>query len=828
MKKFKEFVKEEFSYRYKTLDLHEELDDSQKSIVDGWVKTGAAQRISKHVFPEGQDRITIPVHGHEDPPPSEPHPEVKAHLEKHGYSISDYRGGFANDKYGRKVSIGKVLNKTKATPNVMNAFTTDPARSGASVKNPKIIISRHPHDVAAMSTNRGWISCMTMPGDKKKPEGGMFNNHLEDDVQRGTHVAYLVHHNDDNISNPIARIALKPFHAPEGSSTILRPEPTVYGIGKGHDEREGTSLNPLAKAFKQTVHSWATTHFPAEEDKVYRKDQAVYHDGGSQTIMSLDKQLNHHDPSIVAAAFTDHHGKITPEHIEKGMNHDDYDVGRAALSHPAATEDQLRRAIDNHPDGIGRTALAHPNAPMDKIENVIHNQHASYLARRSALSNPKLKEHHLDSILNDETEDPSIHAHALSHPNAPEKHVNRFISDKTANLEPRLAAMQNPKADPEAIRNVLKDNSEGTNMRVAAAKHPSVKTEHIDEALSQHQTIPYNVKRLLLKNPKLSDKMMTHFVNHGSDFDQESVLKNPRLNSTHLQPSFDAVGSSDFKRLPVIQHGSATAEQLHKLITNPNEHEDAHRAAAVNPNLSSESIDHIMDHMHHDSYLQTLAMEHKNASSEALHKGVSSSHPNVIRTATEHINVTPEHLDKAFDNPNTDIETKRTIADRSITSKETIMKALGHDDKQVRRAATHSYQIKDEDLASMANHPNRQVRSGILQHMNFGKKSFDKLSQDSDETIRAAALVRGGKHAEPHHTDAAVNDPSPTVRAISVDMKHLTPEHITKLSNDPDATVRKSVASHNYTPIEHLQRMATSDPDADVRKYAANTIKIVT
>ena len=826
MKKFKEFVKEEFSYRYKTLDLHEELDQNQKDIVDSWVHTGSAKRISSHVFPEGQDRITVPVHGHEDQPPSEPHPDVKAHLEKHGYSVSDYRGGFANDKYGRKVSIGKVLNKTKATPDVMKAFTSDPARSGASVKNPKIIISRHPHDVAGMSTNRGWNSCMTMPGDKKKPEGGIYNNHLEDDVQRGTHVAYLVHHDDDDIKNPIARIALKPFHAPDASHTILRPEPTVYGIGKGHDEREGTTLNPLTKAFKQTVHSWASTNFPAHEDKTYEKDQAVYHDGGSRRIMSLNKQLNHHDSYIAASAFTDHHDKITPEHIEMGMKHDVPDVGRAALRHPAATEDQLRRAIDNDPHGIGRTALTHPNVPMDKLENVIHNQHSPYLTRVSALVNPKLKEEHLAPILKDDTEDPSIHAQALAHPNAPAEHVNRFISDKSAMPEPRMAAMQHPKASPEAIRGVLVDNSESVNMRVAAAKHPAVQTEHIDEVLKQHQTLPHNVKRLLLRNPKLSDKMMTRFANNGSDFDQESVLKNPRLNSTHLQPSFDAVGSSDYKRIPAIHHSAATPEQLHGLITHPDEDMEAKRAAASNRNLPSHSIDHIMDHMHHDPYIQTLAMEHKNASNEALHKGVTSSHPDVVFAAVGNHNITPEHLDKAFDNPNTSIDIKKSIVDRSTSSKETIKKALGHSDAGVRRAATRSYHISDEDLASMADHPDVGVRASILNHVNYGKKSFEKLTQDKDDSIRAANFIIGSRHTEPHHTDAAVNDPSPTVRVVSTNMKHITPEHLTKLSNDPDASVRKAVAIHHRTPSEHLERMAAHDPDEGVRNEAAKSIKI--
>jgi hypothetical protein len=58
-----------------------------------------------------------------------PHPLVKDHLEKHGYTVTDFVAGKATDQHGREVNIGKVLTKTKASPEVMHAFVNDETRS---------------------------------------------------------------------------------------------------------------------------------------------------------------------------------------------------------------------------------------------------------------------------------------------------------------------------------------------------------------------------------------------------------------------------------------------------------------------------------------------------------------------------------------------------------------------------------------------------------------------------------------------------------------------------------------------------------------------------
>lgn len=249
MKYFDTFLKEVLS---------EELTPDQKEIVDIWKNRKSNPDISKHVM-QGESTIRIPLPDDDDEHVgSIPH-TVRSHLENHGYTIpafSDYRSGYALDKHGRIVSIGKVLNKTKASAEIKGHFENDPSRQAALKKDLHIAITKDPYHVAGMSTDRGWTSCMHM-------ETGCNANYLKADIEHGTHVAYLVHKDDKDIKNPIARIALKPFKNSDGH-VVLRPEESMYGSGNSK--------------FHDTVHEWASQHFPMENGSPYKKSSALYND----------------------------------------------------------------------------------------------------------------------------------------------------------------------------------------------------------------------------------------------------------------------------------------------------------------------------------------------------------------------------------------------------------------------------------------------------------------------------------------------------------------------------------------------------------------------
>lgn len=86
-----------------------------------------------------------------------------------------------------------------------------------------IVFSKHHYDVAGMSTNRGWTSCMNL-------YGGSNSHYVQYDVKEGTIVAYLVDETDLNINKPIARLLIKPFVNSDNEDIVLyQSEESVYG-----------------------------------------------------------------------------------------------------------------------------------------------------------------------------------------------------------------------------------------------------------------------------------------------------------------------------------------------------------------------------------------------------------------------------------------------------------------------------------------------------------------------------------------------------------------------------------------------------------------------
>ena len=177
-----------------------------------------------------------------------PDEDVKDFLLEYNYIITDYINGLAKDINGRTLKIGKILNKIEKemiederkrdisfseedikefekniknyVDNIRKIFETSTVRSG-SKQNLKIVFSQNPHDVAKMSTDRHWESCMTLGT-------GKYHQNVYCEVANGGFVAYLIRENDKEIENPLARIHIRRFDDIEGNS-IAMPERTVYG-----------------------------------------------------------------------------------------------------------------------------------------------------------------------------------------------------------------------------------------------------------------------------------------------------------------------------------------------------------------------------------------------------------------------------------------------------------------------------------------------------------------------------------------------------------------------------------------------------------------------
>lgn len=209
-------------------------------------------------------------------------------------SVRDYIEGYAYSSDGsQKAKIGKLLNKAlnyfekeNIPPemyefkDVVNNFNNRPSFKQSS--KPKLVcISRHPYDIAGMSTDRRWRSCMSL-GDKESyiPAGGM-QYYIEEDIREGTLVAYLIYADDKNINDPLARILIKPYvNVEDPSDILLIPEPTIYS---------DNSLSPAAyREFREIVNDWLEA-FQEEKTGVYKFHPNLYRDRSPETLTKVSK-----------------------------------------------------------------------------------------------------------------------------------------------------------------------------------------------------------------------------------------------------------------------------------------------------------------------------------------------------------------------------------------------------------------------------------------------------------------------------------------------------------------------------------------------------------
>lgn len=169
--------------------------------------------------------------------------DIQKALIRNGYTMENYIENKAVKEIKtqrgtkeQKTSISKAL-ATAGDPTLVDFFNNDPVRTGSSIKDVQIVISRHPHDVGAMSTHRSWDSCMNL-------RKGLYRDKVPSDVEHGTIVAYLIDKKDRKVENPKARVAIKPF--------VNISDPTDVALGV--EEKTYGQANP---SFISAVVEWA-------------------------------------------------------------------------------------------------------------------------------------------------------------------------------------------------------------------------------------------------------------------------------------------------------------------------------------------------------------------------------------------------------------------------------------------------------------------------------------------------------------------------------------------------------------------------------------------
>jgi hypothetical protein len=86
-----------------------------------------------------------------------------------------------------------------------------------------IIFSTHAYDIAGMSTGRGWGTCMNLYNSTAG------KRYVQQDIEQGTIISYLVTPDDLNIQKPVARILIKPYINTEDPNNVLYDADAEYG-----------------------------------------------------------------------------------------------------------------------------------------------------------------------------------------------------------------------------------------------------------------------------------------------------------------------------------------------------------------------------------------------------------------------------------------------------------------------------------------------------------------------------------------------------------------------------------------------------------------------
>lgn len=189
-----------------------------------------------------------------------------------------------NVKVRRDQKIGKIIAKDTVPTihgdvNALDLFSRDPIRVRKNIvtaiksNNLWVVISNHAYDVAGMSANRDWTSCMNI-------FNGSSRAYVKHDIQYGTLVAYIIDKNDTNIQQPYGRVLIKPYKLQSTDATndteriVYAPEVTVYSpyfglkpirnwlkeICQEIQEGEGLLKN-LSTLYRDTYHDIAEPEF---------------------------------------------------------------------------------------------------------------------------------------------------------------------------------------------------------------------------------------------------------------------------------------------------------------------------------------------------------------------------------------------------------------------------------------------------------------------------------------------------------------------------------------------------------------------------------------
>lgn len=208
-------------------------------------------------------------------------------LEEWGYTGS-LEGTSMEDIFSKENSKGIVDDILKTIYFIHDEFYelfNDPIRISKK-DNLYVVITNKPEDIATMSTGRRWTSCMDL-------SGGAHSEDVFCEIIDGGFVAYLIHKDDLDIDDPLARLHIRRFDSGDGRSVAV-PESEVYSSGEDY------------VAFKKAVENWIEQKqgriFPGSYTRSGGYWSDTFGTGRSEELLGLDYDFA---PEVVIEVLKD-------------------------------------------------------------------------------------------------------------------------------------------------------------------------------------------------------------------------------------------------------------------------------------------------------------------------------------------------------------------------------------------------------------------------------------------------------------------------------------------------------------------------------------------
>ena len=322
-----------------------------KEYVKGWDKSKWKDLFSRYTDDPRAYRIYLPF-THVQLAVQSP-TQIENYLNSIGYSVEDYNLGLARDsRSNRIIKIGKLLNQY-GEEELLDLYQGDPTR--IKPREYEIVISRHPYDIAGMSTGRGWTSCMNLDPGAGGDRGDLY---IPRDIKAGSIIAYLVRKGDRNLLNPVARVIIKPYVSVEGDETVLAADKSIYG--------------QFIPGFLEQVQAWLDDVNQGKSG-VYTIKPGLYRENDDEDLVVALGDLDVDsatERTLKYYALTRH---ARPEVLDQiaASSKADTSTRVAVALHTNTQSSTLERLLMDPSPAVRSAIISNPNTPEGRVPGIL-------------------------------------------------------------------------------------------------------------------------------------------------------------------------------------------------------------------------------------------------------------------------------------------------------------------------------------------------------------------------------------------------------------------------------------------------------------------------